>query len=138
MASKGTDSKGKRAEHICDHDHWKHDVDEHDFPAAEEYLTLVMPDPDAKAYRKRFQELRFQLVHRKIKDIFRASQLPILPLDNRHVAHNIDKLKTGEKLSPLLLVRGNYQKPLIIADGYHRMCAVYYLDEDMEVPCVLL
>ena len=36
-------------------------------------------------------------------------------------------------LSPILLVRS--ENKLIIADGYHRLCAIYYLSEDLEVPC---
>jgi disulfide oxidoreductase YuzD len=51
------------------------------------------------------------------------------------VAHNIQKAKKGEKLSPILLVR---DKKLVIADGYHRMCAIYFLSEDLEVPCKLV
>jgi hypothetical protein len=25
--------------------------------------------------------------------------------------------------------------PLIVADGYHRICASYHLDEDADIPC---
>jgi hypothetical protein len=28
--------------------------------------------------------------------------------------------------------------PLTIADGYHRVCASYHLDEDADVPCRLV
>lgn len=138
MASKPV--KAKRDPEACElsHLHWKHVPETHDFPAAEEFLTLLMPDPDAKAYRKKLWELRHQLVHRKAKDIFRASGLTMLPDTNKHVACNMMKVQEGTQLSPLLLVRGNYQRHLIIADGYHRMCTSYLLDEDMEIPCVLL
>ena len=44
--------------------------------------------------------------------------------------------KKGKKLSPLLLIRSNGK--LVIADGYHRICASYYLSEDLEVPCRLV
>ena len=27
---------------------------------------------------------------------------------------------------------------LVVADGYHRVCAVYHLDEDAEVACKLV
>jgi hypothetical protein len=27
--------------------------------------------------------------------------------------------------------------PLVVADGYHRICASYHLDEDAEIPCRL-
>jgi hypothetical protein len=28
--------------------------------------------------------------------------------------------------------------PVIIADGYHRMCAVYAVDEDALIPCKIV
>ena len=37
----------------------------------------------------------------------------------------------------MLLVRGNLDRavPWTVADGYHRICAGYHLDEDADVPC---
>jgi hypothetical protein len=37
----------------------------------------------------------------------------------------------------VLLVRGRLQQdtPLTIADGYHRICASYHLDENADIPC---
>lgn len=42
----------------------------------------------------------------------------------------------GKALSPVLLVRGNLLAgiPLQIADGYHRVCASYYTDENTDIP----
>jgi disulfide oxidoreductase YuzD len=40
-----------------------------------------------------------------------------------------------EELSPLLLFRDANRHMLIIADGYHRLCAVYTFDEDAMIPC---
>ena len=48
------------------------------------------------------------------------------------------KLLAGQKLSPLLLVRDTKNARVIIADGYHRMCAVYSCDEDTVVPCKIV
>jgi len=31
----------------------------------------------------------------------------------------------------VLLVRG---QPLLVADGYHRVCASYHLDENADIP----
>jgi len=53
-----------------------------------------------------------------------------------HVLTNLKKFKKGKKLSPLLLER--VKGKLIIADGYHRICASYYLSKDLEVPCRLV
>lgn len=49
-----------------------------------------------------------------------------------------EKIAAGKKLSPLLLVRDPSHGKLIIADGYHRMCAVYLFDEDPPVPCKIV
>jgi hypothetical protein len=42
------------------------------------------------------------------------------------------------RLSPLLLVRDTRTSKLIIADGYHRLCAVYMFDEDAVIPCKIV
>ena len=43
-------------------------------------------------------------------------------------------------LSPGSLVRGDIARgvPLQIADGYHRVCASYRLDEDTDIPCLIV
>ncbi|WP_249189988.1 hypothetical protein [Burkholderia cenocepacia] len=109
---------------------WLHDPEEHDYPAAESYLSLLFPHSEAA---KIVGRLRLAAVVKfKAKDIARASGLTLLGRDNRHVAHNLDKIHDGKELSPLLLVRGTH---LIVADGFHRLSAVYSLDEDAEIPC---
>jgi hypothetical protein len=40
-----------------------------------------------------------------------------------------------EKLSPVLLVRVPDEARLLVADGYHRVCAAYLRNEDEPVPC---
>ncbi len=107
------------------------DPEMHDYPAAQDFLELLMQPNEAKKIVTALKKV--PTVVKKAKDIFRASELPLLPKDNRHVKHNLEKFKNEEKLSPLLLVRG--KDKLIIADGYHRLCASYYLTEDLEVPC---
>jgi hypothetical protein len=77
------------------------------------------------------------LTHRKAKDLLRAGRLPLLPAENAHVKKDLGKVEKGALLSPVLLVRGHLDQdvPLTIADGYHRVCASYHLDEDADVPC---
>ena len=116
-------------------EHWKDQPDEHDFPAATDYLSLVFT-PDEAA--KMVTDLRVApLTHRKAKDLLRASRLELLPPDNVHVAKDLSKVKSGQRLSPILLVRGRGRSdvPLIVGDGYHRICASYDLDEDADIPC---
>ncbi len=54
-----------------------------------------------------------------------------------HVVNDLKKVKGGDHLSPVLLVRGRLGAgvPLTVADGYHRICAGYHLDEDADIPC---
>ncbi len=49
-------------------------------------------------------------------------------------------MASGQRLSPVLLVRGQAEKglPLLVADGYHRVCASYRLDENPDIPCRLV
>ena len=116
-------------------EHWKAEPDDHDFPAAASYLSLVLAGPLVEAV---VAELRAAPVgHWKAKDLLRASGLELLPEDNPHVSSDLKKVKDGEKLSPVLLVRGTMSRSvrLQIADGYHRICASYHLDENADIPC---
>ena len=114
---------------------WKTQPDAHDYPAASDYLSLVFRTGAATAAVKALR--RAPIVHRKAKDLLRAAQLEALPPDNVHVAKDLAKVKQGELLSPVLLVRGLARRgvPMTVADGYHRICASYHLDEDADIPC---
>ncbi len=119
-------------------EHWKADPDEHDYPAAHDYLTLVMSPAAADGLVEALKKA--PLLHREAKDLLRASALPLLPENNYHVAKDLSKVKKGQLLSPVLLVAGDASRgaPLSIADGYHRICASWYLDEDASIPCRLV
>ncbi|HET9847130.1 MAG TPA: hypothetical protein VFR68_01070 [Candidatus Dormibacteraeota bacterium] len=114
---------------------WKEHPDEDDYPAAENYLSLIMTPAAAARTAQRLRKAR--LGRWLAKDLIRASGLPILPADNYHVAKDLRKVKAGKKLSPVLLVRGrmNAERPLTIADGYHRICASWHLDQETPIPC---
>ena len=114
---------------------WKDEPDDHDYPAAEDYLSLLTPPARAKQVVRRLRVA--PLMRRKAKDLLRASGLLVLPPENVHVAGDLKKVTSGKKLSPVLLVRGHLSSevPLTVADGYHRICASYHLDEDADIPC---
>jgi len=116
-------------------EHWKEEPEEHDFPAAADYLNLLLP---ASALAAVVQGLRAAPTMRhKAKDLMRASGLPLLAADDFEVAKDLRRVANGELLSPVLLLRGQASAgvPLIIADGYHRICASYHLAEDADIPC---
>ena len=115
---------------------WLSEPEKHDYPAAQSYLTLLYDAKTAAKYAKALT--RAPMTSFAAKDIFRASMLPLLGATNSHVRKNEIKLAAGKKLSPLLLIRDPVHGKLIIADGYHRMCAVYAFDEDTIVPCKIV
>lgn len=113
---------------------WKKEPEKQDYPAALSYLSLHFEGPDAERLVKELKDAK--MVTYKAKDMFRASGLSLMGVSNRHVKADQDKIRAGKELSPLLLMR--YKGRLIIADGYHRLCAVYSFDEDAEIPCKIV
>jgi hypothetical protein len=115
---------------------WKEEPEEHDFPAAADYLSLLFSELEAAALVEQLRSA--PLIRRKAKDLLRASQLELLPETDTEVRRDLKKVAGGEGLSPVLLVRGRGDaRALIVADGYHRICASYHLDEDAAIPCRL-
>jgi hypothetical protein len=114
---------------------WKSDPDEHDYPAAGSYLSLVAPPSLVDELVRLLQAAPIE--HHKAKDMLRAARLPLLPTDNPHVTSDRKKIDKGHALAPVLLVRGDLRDglPLQIADGYHRVCASYHVDENTDIPC---
>ena len=115
---------------------WLAKPEEHNYPAAVSYLSLVYSEAKARAYAQKLRRAR--VLEFKAKDIFRASGLSLLGVSNSHVKKDQQKFAAGKQLSPLLLVRDPAHGKVIIADGYHRLCAVYSHDEDAVVPCKIV
>lgn len=112
-------------------EHWKVEPDEQDYPAARTYLSLLVGSAAAAKLAKALRKQQ-ELAHFAAKDILRASGLPLLARDDSEVVADFDKIKFGKRLSPVLLVQGI---PLWVADGYHRICTSYHIDEKVLVPC---
>jgi hypothetical protein len=123
------------ARSVVGEQHWKPEPEEHDFPAAADFLALLLEGPDVERIVAALRKAA--TVHKKGKDLSRASRLPRLPPDNPHVAKDLKRVKEDQLLSPVLLVRGRLAHgiPLTVADGYHRICASYHLDEDADILC---
>ncbi len=116
---------------------WTETPDPDDYRAASDYLSLLLP---AETVNVAVQRLRgAPMMVRRAKDLLRASGLSTLPEDNPTVAKKLKQLKSGKLLSPVLCLRGNLYagSTLTIADGYHRICASYLLDEGADIPCRL-
>ena len=115
---------------------WLDRPEDHNYPAAESYLSLLFEQDEVKSLISKLDKA--EISEFKAKDIFRASKLSLLGVSNHHVDKNIDKIEEEKELSPILLVRDSKTRTVIIADGYHRMCAIYHYDEDVLIPCKIV
>jgi len=115
---------------------WFYEPEEHDYTAAESYLSLFYKSDFISNLVTQLRAV--EITEFKAKDIFRASRLSLLGVSNSHVEKDKEKIAKGKKLSPLLLVRDSANGMVIIADGYHRLCAVYTINEDASIPCKII
>jgi hypothetical protein len=100
------------------------------------YLTLIYSPAIAKKLVAKLQRASMTAFH--AKDIFRTAGLALLGPENYHVRKVHGKIADGHEISPLLLVRSEPHGKVVVADGYHRICAVYSFDEDAVVPCKIV
>jgi hypothetical protein len=117
---------------------WKKKSDVEDYEGALNFLSLIFPA--AKSERLLRALRKAIIIERAAKDLLRASNLPLLPRDEPHVDDDLKRIHKGKPLVPVLLVRGNMAKgvPLVVADGYHRICAICYYDESAPIPCQMV
>lgn len=115
---------------------WRDKPEAHDYPAALSYLSLTLKPQAAKAVVRKLEEAK--MTRFEAKDIFRASGLSLLGMSNSHMEKDRARILNKAGLSPLLLYRDKRNGKLVIADGYHRLCAAYKFDEDATIPCKIV
>lgn len=115
---------------------WLSEPEAHNYPAALSYLCLIYDEKIAIRYVDNLKQAKISEF--KAKDIFRASNLSLLGISNTQVKKNQQKIQSGNQLSPILLVRDSVNGKVIVADGYHRLCAIYTYDEDAVIPCKIV
>jgi hypothetical protein len=112
---------------------WAAEVADHDYAAAEAYLSLKLGE---EAVAKAVQRLKqASLTTRRANDILRAAGLVPAPLDDPGVMKDLIKAIEGDELSPVLVLSG--KKGSDIADGFHRVSLVYRLDPFAAIPLKL-
>jgi hypothetical protein len=112
------------------HVKWADAVAEHDYAAAEAYLSLKLSEQDVAKSVRRLR--KGTLTSRRANDILRAAGLTAAPLDDPGVMKDLVKVIAGEPLSPILVLSG--KKGADIADGFHRVSLVYRLDPYADIP----
>jgi hypothetical protein len=115
---------------------WLKEPAEHDYSAALSYVSLIYDEKTAAAYVNKLKRARLSKF--KATDIFRASGLSLLGVSSGQVKKYQKKIKSESKLSPLLLIRDSANGKVVIADGYHRLCAAYSYFEDADIPCKII
>jgi hypothetical protein len=113
---------------------WLETALEHDYPAAASYLSLLGGPSKIRALVSALRTA--PVAHYKAKDLLRASGLPLPPADDVHVAKDLAQIHADNPMSPCLMIRGDVSMwhQAQIADGYHRVCASYYTNEDTDLP----
>jgi hypothetical protein len=109
---------------------WREDVAEHDYAAAQAYLSLRVDEDAASKVVAQLQKAK--LTKRRANDILRAAGLDPAPLEDPGVIKDLIKLVEGKELSPVLVVSAAGRAD--IADGFHRVSLVYRIDPYGEVP----
>lgn len=114
---------------------WKKKPEDKDYDGALNFLSLIYSDPQSRKLAGALRKAR--TIERAAKDLLRAGGLPLLPRDDPHVADELKKIRKGKPLATVLLVRGEMTKgvALIVADGYHRICAICHYDENAPIRC---
>ena len=112
---------------------WSESVADDDFEAGRRYLELLYPRAKATALVGTLKSAPIEKF--AAKDVLRASELHLLPVKEPEVAKQFKKIAKRTALSPLLLVRESGHARLIVADGFHRLCAVMHIDPASEVAC---
>ena len=108
---------------------WKKEVDQHDYAAATNYLSIRFGEGQAQKIAAELEKL--PVISRRANDILRATGREPLPLSDPGVLKDLKKVLAGERLSPVLVAEAD------IADGYHRVSLAYALDPYASVPLKL-
>ena len=77
---------------------WLDAPEEHDFPAAIEYLSLLFPESDSASIVESLRSV--PTIHRKAKDLLRASRLELLPVADPEVRKDLNRVASGGRFNP--------------------------------------
>ena len=109
---------------------WLAQAKEASFDAALSFLILEVGHENAAKLVEKLKKAKIECF--AAKDILRAAGVQALPRNVEHVQTNLAKMQGGQEIGPVLLCRVK-DRPLIIADGMHRVSAAWYLDENTIV-----
>ena len=112
---------------------WLDAPTDQDYTAAQDYLEMLTGDEAAELGISQLREA--PVVFKRAKDILRSSGHTLLALSTEEVQQVFDKIDMDEGLSPVLLCRAY---PVIIADGFDRVSAIYHRNPNAAIPCQII
>lgn len=117
---------------------WEEELDPDNVTAAETYLSIAHGDVEANLLIRQLMAVHHTnngvLKTRRANDILRAARRDPLPDSDPGVYHARLKILERKPLAPVLVVAADKNVGLVdIADGYHRVSAVYNLDPFADV-----
>jgi len=101
------------------------------YPAARAYLSLTFGPSMAARLVKRLKRAKVRSI--PARDILRASHTPMAEVQTFDCMRQNKEIKKHRPLSPILLVCGTHGGTMVIADGFHRLCAAFANDQDASV-----
>ena len=110
---------------------WHQKVKEEHIVATADYLSLIFHPSEVEIITKKLYKHDHHIEFHKAKDLLRASGLAPLPESDPEVAEHLTKIREGKALHPVVIV--SRKERLYIADGFHRICACYIVNESTEV-----
>ncbi|MGZ3238771.1 MAG: hypothetical protein ACXU8A_15515 [Burkholderiaceae bacterium] len=115
---------------------WLSEPASKDYSAAEAYLQLLYEPKKARLWTKKLK--RAEMSQYAAKDLLRASGTSIAEIRAYDWTKQQQEIEQGTSLSPILVVRQENGGHLVVADGFHRLCAVFTADEQVAVPCKIV
>ncbi|MGC2626586.1 MAG: hypothetical protein WA269_07100 [Candidatus Udaeobacter sp.] len=91
---------------------WSAKPEQQDYAAAKSYLSLLFDEQTASNYCEALKQA--STVEFEAKDLFRASELPLLGTNNSHVKKDQKRIVTEKKLSALLLVEAGAEESSLL------------------------
>lgn len=110
---------------------WRKRPRNKDYPAAEAYLALIMGPARARAMGRRLRAAKLRQL--PARDILRASRTPMSEVRAFDWVRQNKDIRKGRRFAPLLLVCDSQTGKLIVADGFHRLCAAFAQDQNATV-----
>lgn len=113
---------------------WEKKIDPEHIDAALGYLRLLFKKSKVKDIEQKLKQFSSNLTYHKAADLIRASSSQITPVTQKDVASQLQKIILKKPLQPIIIITSG--EKLYIADGYHRICACYNIDDEIEIAAV--